>query len=223
LDVKKETSNLVVNASGLEIGSAFFSQNSQQGYVMLTPILDTTLERATFELKTTLPAGSKAQVRIPFKGKIASSAMGYYRSSWNDDGKKRSYALTQFEVMFISHIIASRLTGTKPTAARRAFPCFDEPLLKATFAITMISRADTVNLSNMPVVEETEYRGGAPGNDPSLDKLLSSLSVEDKDPAEKWKVTKFETTPLVCAYFIALVFPAYHFVRLDVDVSCRVR
>jgi aminopeptidase 2 len=86
----------------------------------------------------------------------------------------------------------------KPTAARRAFPCYDEPLLKATFSITMISRADTVNLSNMPIAHEGRYQpasGKAQGASP-LEDSLSVLSIEDSE-SEKWKVTKFETTPPV--------------------------
>ena len=37
-----------------------------------------------------------------------------------------------------------------PIDARRALPCWDEPLLKATFSVTLVSRKGTVNLSNMP-------------------------------------------------------------------------
>jgi hypothetical protein len=67
----------------------------------------------------------------------------------------------------------------------------------------MISRADTVNLSNMPVAHETEYRAGTSGSDPLLDKLLSSLFVPDTNP-EKWKITNFETTPLVWLPFVLM-------------------
>jgi aminopeptidase 2 len=101
LDVEKEITKLVINAANLEIDPAsFYSEYRQQGHDILIPVLDPTLERATFELKTTLPAGSKAQVKIPFKGEITGSMMGYYRSSWDDNGKRRPYALTRFEVTF---------------------------------------------------------------------------------------------------------------------------
>lgn len=39
----------------------------------------------------------------------------------------------------------------EPVDARKAFPCFDEPNLKATFTTTLIHKPDFTALSNMPV------------------------------------------------------------------------
>jgi aminopeptidase 2 len=88
----------------------------------------------------------------------------------------------------------------KPIAARAAFPCWDEPSLKATFSVTMISRADTVNISNMPATSEVKFEPDAENNSLSMDlvKLLSTLSKE-----AQWKITKFQITPRMSSYLVA--------------------
>ena len=80
----------------------------------------------------------------------------------------------------------------QPTAARRAFPCWDEPLLKATFAVTLVSRVGSVNLSNMPACSEEVYRPGSVPADSWLARKMATLP-----DAGQWKVTRFETTPPV--------------------------
>lgn len=91
-------------------------------------------------LSEALKADEKYRVQIPFDGKLANILAGYYRSSYQDaDGKKVWLATTQFE----------------PSDARRAFPCFDEPAMKAKFTISIGRKEGYTAISNMPL-EKTE-------------------------------------------------------------------
>ncbi|PPQ98196.1 hypothetical protein CVT26_003242 [Gymnopilus dilepis] len=181
LDVQHDTSVITFNSADLELASAFiYSDVVKEEQALTYSGFDQAQQRTTYSLPQTLPAGSKAQLKLNFSGALSGSMMGYYKSSWQDEGKTKYYALTQFE----------------PTAARRAFPCWDEPLLKATFAITMISRQDTVNLSNMPPLSEQSLTPDM--NMPSeLKELVSNIQDEE------WKITKFETTPPMSTYLAA--------------------
>ncbi|KAH9955891.1 leucyl aminopeptidase, partial [Russula dissimulans] len=135
----------------------------------------TNLERDTQQLSLTfadeLAAGTKATLRIGFEGTLTDSLTGYYKSTW----EKGTYALTQFE----------------PTDARRALPCWDEPHLKTTISVTLISRKGTVNLSNMPERSDVAV----------ADTLTEHLFEGVKDGS--WHATSFETTPPISTYLLA--------------------
>jgi aminopeptidase 2 len=85
--------------------------------------------------------------------------------------------------------------------ARRAFPCWDEPLFKATYSITLVSRSGTVNLSNMPAVsEETYENAGESAEQGPVQKLFEASNVADA--SKGWKVTRFAKTPRVRLLFL---------------------
>ncbi|XP_077297060.1 aminopeptidase N-like isoform X2 [Arctopsyche grandis] len=97
------------------------------------------LDRLSFMLDTSLKSNTSYTLEINFMGKIDNSLNGFYRSAYKDiDNSTKVMGLTHFE----------------PTAARKAFPCFDEPGFKAKFEIS-IARNKTMNaLSNMPLQSE---------------------------------------------------------------------
>ncbi|KAF7304688.1 Aminopeptidase [Mycena kentingensis (nom. inval.)] len=182
LDVLAETRTVQLNTNELTLGDATISSDSgRNAQQVLNASVDTELQRVEFTVPEVLPAGSNAKLKLSFNGTLKDSMTGYYLANYEENGQPKQYALTQFE----------------PTDARAAFPCWDEPLCKSTYAITMVSHADAVNLSNMPAISETIYEPGSEQS-PELAALLSSLSTE-----QKWKITRFATTPKMSTYIVA--------------------
>ena len=75
-------------------------------------------ERVVFHLATPMKEGS-IRLHVAFAGILNDYLQGFYRSKYIVDGEERYMATTQFE----------------STDARQAFPCWDEPALKAKFNI----------------------------------------------------------------------------------------
>jgi aminopeptidase 2 len=71
------------------------------------------------------------------------------------------------------------------------FPCWDEPAIKASVALTLITRADSTCISTMPAAAETSCASDGD----KLSELMTGLTVNE------WKTTRFTTTPPVCHVF----------------------
>jgi aminopeptidase N/puromycin-sensitive aminopeptidase len=96
--------------------------------------LDAAKEQATFTFARALPAG-RVRLAIEYKGILNDKLRGFYLSKT----KARRYGVTQFEA----------------TDARRAFPSFDEPALKATFDVTLVVDANDTVISNTQIASDT--------------------------------------------------------------------
>lgn len=127
-------SEMVLNAADLDISAP------EVGGRPATLTVDPGLEQVTLRLEAPLPAGA-ATVRLRFSGRLGEQMQGFYLSRFRaPDGTEARIAATDFE----------------PTNARRAFPCWDEPDLKATFTLSVVAPVGCTVLSASPeeAVEE---------------------------------------------------------------------
>lgn len=138
VEVVEATDEIVCNAAELEITSAAV-QLADGARITPECRLDHDSERLHLALTTDVAAGP-AQIELTFSGILNDRLRGFYRSSFrDDDGTSHTIATTQFE----------------STDARRAFPCWDEPEYKATFATTLVVDAEHLAVSNTAVLHES--------------------------------------------------------------------
>jgi puromycin-sensitive aminopeptidase len=142
VEVMEETSEVVLNAHELEIASVLSRRGSDETAATVTLLPEE--QRARFDFPAPLPVGPW-QLDIEFTGILNDQLAGFYRSTFTDvDGNQQTIATTQFEA----------------TDARRAFPCWDEPDLKAVFAITLVVPEDLLAVSNTSEIERTPAGDG---------------------------------------------------------------
>ena len=130
IDVSLAAPSANITLNSLEIQIQSVKGNGVAGTVSYDPAK----EQASFTFPKPLPAGHVV-LNIAYTGILNDKLRGFYLSKT----ATQTLAVTQFE----------------STDARRAFPSFDEPALKATFDIALtVPKADTV-ISNTNVVSDT--------------------------------------------------------------------
>lgn len=177
IDVKvlSSTTSITLNSEEIEIQSACYKA-ADAGDQNLKAEVKFEPENASVVLSfpSALQPGS-GQLCIDFTGELNDKMKGFYRSKYSSPSGEEKYgAVTQFEA----------------TDARRAFPCWDEPAVKATFDVTLVVPKNRVALSNMPVKSENDL-------------------PEDST----WKVVTYERTPIMSTYLLAFVVGEYDYVE----------
>jgi aminopeptidase N len=156
VDLAEPTRTIVLNA--VEITFREVTIGTGASRQTATVLLNEPLQTATLTVSKTLPKGA-TEIHISYAGVLNDKLRGFYLSTEKD----RRYAVTQFEA----------------TDARRAFPGFDEPSLKATFDISLtIDRRDTA-ISNGRMISDTPTDGGR-------------------------HIIRFSTTPKMSTYLVAM-------------------
>uniref|UniRef100_A0A8C3V845 Aminopeptidase n=2 Tax=Catharus ustulatus TaxID=91951 RepID=A0A8C3V845_CATUS len=137
--------------------------------------LETSTQYLVVQLSAPLQQGQRYRLFSSFTGELADDLAGFYRSEYTESG--------------IQHVVAT--TQMQAADARKAFPCFDEPAMKATFKVTMIHPSEYKAISNMPA---------------------NATRQVDID-GQSWNVTEFDTTPRMSTYLLAFIVSNFSYVE----------
>ncbi len=142
IELVEDSSEIVCNSADLQIHDV----EIEVGDDVIAPAvsLDADAERMTLTTVSAIPAGP-AVIRASFTGVLNDQLRGFYRSTFTgEDGVDHTIATTQFQ----------------STDARRAFPCWDEPEWKATFATTLVVDQQHLAVTNTSEVESQDLDDG---------------------------------------------------------------
>ncbi|XP_041121666.1 puromycin-sensitive aminopeptidase [Polyodon spathula] len=174
VEVMHTTNQIVMNCADIDIITASFVPEGGEEINATGFNYQNEDEKVTLSFPSALQKGS-GMLKIDFVGELNDKMKGFYRSKYAiPSGEIRYAAVTQFEA----------------TDARRAFPCWDEPAIKATFDIALIVPKDRTALSNMNVIDRKPC--------PDDENLLE---------------VKFARTPVMSTYLVAFVVGEYDYVE----------
>ncbi|XP_053671343.1 aminopeptidase N-like [Anopheles nili] len=139
-----------------------------------TYMINIATEHIVFRCASTLPVGNYA-LEVSYTGSMRNYQSGYLVSRYRDaENLWRSVGTTHFQA----------------TLARRVFPCYDEPALKATFDLEITHHRTYRAIANMP-----------------------RMSSEIDPTNREYMVSRFQRTPKMSTYLLA--FAVTNFVTLS--------
>ncbi|KAK9228803.1 hypothetical protein WN944_021759 [Citrus x changshan-huyou] len=180
INIIEKTNFIVLNALELNVHEVLFTSSHNQEYRPSDAIMDKDDEILVLVFDEPL-AVEEGILRIIFYGKLNEHTKGFYKCSYVEKEVKKNMAVTQFEAV----------------DARRCFPCWDEPALKATFKITLDIPSELTALSNMPILDE---------------KLNGNL-----------KTVYFEESPVMSTYLVAFVVGLFDHIEDTTTNGVKVR
>ena len=168
----KKSQSIDINSSGLTI-KRILCNNVNILYEQKDEIL-------TLDLNNVNNMKNDMMIEIDFYGKIRNDMTGFYKSEYKVNKESKKMYSTQFEA----------------TWARKAFPCFDDPIYKATYDITLSHNSKYTSISN--------------------GKILNSKKIGNKIR------NTFETTPKMSSYLVAFVIGEIEYRESEQDKRVRV-
>ncbi|KAK3769904.1 hypothetical protein RRG08_048116 [Elysia crispata] len=143
VECMKPTDRISVHAKDIVIDQ---STISVQGVVpnkadpsFLNMEIDEDREFIILVMSGNLRVGQRYRIFLSYSAELKNDLHGLYYSQYSRGNDTVYIVTTQFQ----------------PTDARRAFPCFDEPALKATFNITLVRPQHLISISNTLIIDNS--------------------------------------------------------------------
>jgi puromycin-sensitive aminopeptidase len=178
--VNTQTSRVSLNAKDFNVVNVQYEGKSAQKFE-----LNNEQEILQVDFSSPLSPG-KGKLNVEYNGVVNDTLKGFFRSKYQSpEGQEKFIYVTKFE----------------PAFARFAFPCWDEPAIKATFDITLIVPKDLIAVSNMPLNKET---------------------VDPKDSSRK--IVSFQRSVKMSTYLSAWAIGEFDYIEGNSEdgVLCRV-
>lgn len=177
-----EKTNLILihsNKLNMTLQPTLTALGSKPAPIIESIVMHTKTQYMAIHLKEELTAGESYELYTEFVGELADDLGGFYRSEYYENGVKKVVATTQMQA----------------TDARKAFPCFDEPAMKAVFHITLYHDPATVALSNGVAIDKV------------------NITVDDTFVTR----TTFAPTEVMSTYLLAFIVSDFGFIEQNID------
>ncbi len=138
VNCKKSINIITMNCAELKVKSCVV----KSGNKIIKSFFKINEKKEELQIKLGEKIHGLCTIDLEFEGILNDRLLGFYRSQYQQNGKTKYLATTQFEA----------------ADARRAFPCWDEPEAKATFEISIVAENTFTAISNMPV--KTKKKSG---------------------------------------------------------------
>lgn len=188
LKIKNKTKQIELNAEDMEITQCKIRKNkeiAECNYEMQDGIL---------KIFGFAELDGEVDLILQFESEVRDNMEGIYRSDYSD-----GYVIsTHFEAI----------------AARKAFPCFDQPNLKATFKIGIVAESKFVVLSNMrkektkEIANSNLYNAFYEANKENDNFELKNKEKKENNMSEEllnYTFSEFRITPIMSTYLVAFV------------------
>jgi aminopeptidase N len=182
--INKPVKEITLNTHQLVLNSASVAAPSSDAVSSTSFSYDEKRHRATIALSSEVAPAPKASLTIEFQGNLNNDLAGFYRSKYKPVVTPVPASVPRdddFHYMFATQFEACD--------ARRAFPCWDEPNIKASFDFEIEIPDDLVALSNM------------------------DAKAERKSSRDGYKVVSFSTTPIMSTYLLAWAVGDFEYVE----------